>query len=45
MPKTIDDKANTNAALVFLFQPLSAKYAQPFAVFGSRGPLNGTVLI
>lgn len=45
MPKTIDDKANTNAALVFLFQPLSAKYAQPFAVFGSRGPVNGTVLI
>lgn len=39
---TIEDKANM--ASVFMFQPLCDNYTQPVAVFGSRGPVHGTVL-
>lgn len=41
--KTFSDKANHG--LVFMFIPLEDNYAQPIAVFASKGPTKGVVLI
>lgn len=37
-------KETADHGLVFLFQPLYDDYAQPVAVFASKGPVNGLTL-
>lgn len=39
-----DFKETADHGLVFLFQPLYDDYAQPVAVFASRGPVDGLTL-
>ncbi len=44
-PKATDVSEKATHGLVFMFQPLTARYTQPIGVFASKGTVKATVLL